>query len=397
MSEFVGKHVNASGPTAFANLVRSYGSKVGDASPTRELKQFLWQAVQLAERRELVKVRGDFIHPKGSVPNLAKPSPPIAAKSPEAHPQNPAPPPVAPAPRVAPGVRSNSDSDFAHHYILKHGPTHFDDLARAFALSIGKQRAGAQIKKRLGFGLFIAAKLEQLEVRGEFVWPAPGTWKGPTESAPAAGKVLYRIPPQQIANAACDVMHQALPNSFDDLVAETIRSLGFRRVEKKSRSYVEKVLKDLHIDQDFERQSAVPEPPSAMSPPAAASAPRPPSEAPATPATLANSHPPAMPRGLPNLPAQSEALLERATATCPDQATATTMNAVLRVLLASSGRAGVATLSFRTGIPAFRIPGLIAKLSDCLPSESRDLLRFDHGAKEAVLDVVAFQQNLGAL
>lgn len=301
---------------------------------------------------------------------------------------SPAPIPAPPSPTPAKPA-GTWDSHFAHKHVTEHGPTHFDDLARAFALALGKQRAGAQIKKRLRTGVNLAAKLQQLEIRGDFVWPPPGAWQASTTAPAESGKVLYRIPPQQIANAACDVMHQALPTSFDDLVAETIRTLGFRRVEKKSRSHVEKVLRDLGIHQDFERQSAIPEPPAASATPQ-------PSAAPALARPSSTVAPSATPErhSLSGLIAAQEALVAKATTRCPDTATATAMARVLRALIAASGRAGVAVLAQHTGVPAFRIPGLIAKLSDCLPNESRDVLRFDHSAKEAVLDVAALEQNL---
>lgn len=314
-------------------------------------------------------------------------------------------------------MTGNADSAFAHRYVIEHGPTHLDDLARAFALSLSKQRAGKLLKKRLKQAVLRAKKLSQVEVRGDFVWPPPGTWQA-QEAPPAnTGKVLYRIPPQQVANAACDVMHQQLPDSFEELVTRTIRALGFKRVAKKSYSYVENLLRDLHIDRDFERNSAPPELVTAPSPataptPAPALAALAPSAVATPSATTRRTEPisstPVAPPAPDANPAQvttpvappstpHAALIAAAVARCPPDV-AGELTAVLRLLLPSAGRAGADKLAREAGVPRFRVPGLIAKLGEHLHRDvtggQRDVLRFDHAAQEAVLEVTQLRQVL---
>lgn len=336
--------------------------------------------------------------PGYDIPTVAQDSTSEARGAASAPAPNGAAPPVAQPTTVAPQpLKLSPDVQFAANHVAKHGPTHVDDLARAFALHIGKNRAGKLIKQRLATATRLAARLDLLQIREDFMWPPPGVWSASDAPPAQVGKVLYRIPPQQVANAACEVMHLGLPETFDALVADTIRTLGFKRVEKKSRQHVERVLRDLEIDKDFDRQSGVPNPPATP----AVGVQLPSTQDAEQPSGTASQQPalrePAIATGASpsNLPAPHSALISAARALCADESSRDQMSAVLGLLLRGSGRASGDEVARQGNVQSYRVAGLVAKLSELLNARDRGVLTYNYATKEAVLEVEQLRLSLG--
>ncbi|MHB2018043.1 MAG: DUF3320 domain-containing protein [Candidatus Xenobia bacterium] len=122
-------------------------------------------------------------------------------------------------------------------------PISCDELVRRVAACWGIHRAGSRVKERVLRTVSEAGGVR----RGDFVWPAdqsPATWRAfrvPGDKARDASD----IPPEEIANAAAEVLRVAVSLSVEDLAKESARLLGYNRAGKNVVAAMEEGVKCL--------------------------------------------------------------------------------------------------------------------------------------------------------
>ncbi|MCC6783639.1 MAG: DUF3320 domain-containing protein, partial [Planctomycetes bacterium] len=112
-------------------------------------------------------------------------------------------------------------------------PIHADLLCRRVAEHAGLARATARVRERVLGVLGRLPKERRPTTRGEFLWSAqrdPASWRGYRSAGTGAGsRDADAIAPEEIANAALDVLRAQIAMPRGELAREAARALGFAR------------------------------------------------------------------------------------------------------------------------------------------------------------------------
>lgn len=125
-----------------------------------------------------------------------------------------------------------------HKVVAIEAPLHLDDLARHLLTAWGWARLTDRGRQRVLTLVRTMVRKGELQLRGTFIWlpsQPPEAFLGyrtPVEGDES--RDVERIPPEEVAEAMRMVLHQNISLELEDLLRETARRFGYRRVTPKT-------------------------------------------------------------------------------------------------------------------------------------------------------------------
>jgi hypothetical protein len=117
-------------------------------------------------------------------------------------------------------------------------PLHLDDLARHLLTAWGWARLTERSRQRVETLVQALARKGELQLRGAFIWLPDQSSEAFTGHRQAAvgdePRDADRIPPEEVAEAMRVVLQQNISLDREDLLRETARRFGFKRVSAKT-------------------------------------------------------------------------------------------------------------------------------------------------------------------
>ena len=126
------------------------------------------------------------------------------------------------------------------------GPIHLATAAQRIVAFWGMSRTGARIKAIVDAAVRFASSHGNIKRQNHFLWPAK-IQKTPVRVPPPGGKPrdIDEIATEEIAEAAYLCIQNAFSLTFNDLVSQTARLLGYNRTGQRSKVQIELGIKQL--------------------------------------------------------------------------------------------------------------------------------------------------------
>lgn len=121
------------------------------------------------------------------------------------------------------------------------GPIHADEVARCVAVAYGLGRAGVRVQGKVHIAVQQAVKQAFVEQRGEFLWPA-GMSVPPVRQRSYGAKGIALVSLEEIGEAAWQLLKAQFGMTYEDLVVQVARLLGFQRTGERAEARIREAI-----------------------------------------------------------------------------------------------------------------------------------------------------------